>query len=117
MSEHKLKTWPTAFDAMVDGRKRFEWRKDDRGFEVGDILVLEKWDPGATTYSVAPGLPSTFRENSDRGAYVRIDGVVPTIRVRVTYILRGLFGVPDGYCVMSIEPVKVEQKGEDDGKA
>jgi hypothetical protein len=29
-------------------------------------------------------------------------------RVRVTYILRGQFGVPPDFCVMSIEPEETE---------
>jgi hypothetical protein len=82
MAEHKLKCWPNAFDAIRDGRKRFEWRRDDRGYEVGDILDLERWDPVAR-YGTGPNYPHQ--------------------RVRVTYILRGQFGVPPDFCVMSIE--------------
>lgn len=33
MAEHTLKCWPNSYDAIADGRKRFEWRRDDRGFE------------------------------------------------------------------------------------
>lgn len=81
MAEHVLKTWPNAWDAIADGRKRFEYRHDDRGFEVGDILSLRRWDPQARM-SV---------------------NVCRELRVRVTYILRGAFGVPPDYVVMSIE--------------
>lgn len=88
MAEHVLKTWPNAFAAVKDGRKRFEWRADDRGFEVGDTLVLALYDP-QDEYK--------WYFNPERNR-------VPKLRVRVTYILRGLFGVPPGYCVMSIEP-------------
>ena len=86
MAEHVLKTWPGAFDAVRDGRKRFEWRKDDRGFEVGDTLILEMWDPTPTHYG-----PTGYGSK------------VKSVTCRVTYILRGLFDVPAGYCVMSIE--------------
>lgn len=89
MAEHILKTWPNVFEAIEDGRKRFEWRQDDRGFEVGDILVLRKWDPVDRHFPNAATW-SDFRPYE--------------VRMRVTYILRGLFGVPPGYCVMSIEP-------------
>jgi hypothetical protein len=37
---HELKTWPGPFQAIVDGSKRFELHKDDRGFAVGDTLWL-----------------------------------------------------------------------------
>ena len=42
---HKLKTWPQFFDAVACGVKGFELRKDDRGFEVGDVLLLQEFDP------------------------------------------------------------------------
>lgn len=84
MAEHELKTWPTEFQAVRDGRKTFEYRKDDRGFEVGDRLLLREWMP-----------TPPFLHN---GQYSQ-----RTALVRVTYILRGEFGIPDGYCVMSIE--------------
>lgn len=77
---------------MKDGRKRFEYRLDDRGFEVGDVLVLREWDPaGGVTKS---------------GDYVwrcLAEGKFNDLRVRVTYIARGTFGIPQDYCVMSIE--------------
>ena len=42
--EHRLKIMPEFFRAVTDGRKTFELRKDDRGFSVGDHLVLAEWD-------------------------------------------------------------------------
>jgi hypothetical protein len=50
---HKLKTWPQFFDAVACGVKGFELRKDDRGFEVGDVLLLQEFDPykGEGSYS------------------------------------------------------------------
>lgn len=79
MMVHDLKTHPDPFAAVLDGRKRFEYRRNDRGFGVGDVLVLREWDP-------------------DRDAYTGRE-----IRARVHYIARDpAFGVPDGFAVLSI---------------
>jgi ParB family chromosome partitioning protein len=78
---HELKTHPRPFSAIASGEKTFEWRRDDRGFEVGDMLLLKRFDPGV---------------GRTTGSEI--------IRF-VTYILRAPdFGVPEGYCVMSISP-------------
>lgn len=45
MSEHELKTWPVYFARLLSGEKTFEIRKDDRGFQAGDYLVLREFDP------------------------------------------------------------------------
>lgn len=42
---HVLKTWPQYFRAIKSGLKTFEIRRDDRGFKVGDTLILKEWQP------------------------------------------------------------------------
>lgn len=75
---HKLKTIPPYFDHVLLGKKKFEVRKNDRGFKIGDILQLEEW-------------------TKDGGYTGR------KTRVKVTYIASGeKFGI-DRYCVMGIE--------------
>lgn len=77
--EHRLKCWPESFGAIIAGSKRAEYRKNDRGFQLGDLLFLEEWHPGTEEYT----------------------GAVE--EVRVTHILYGPdYGVPEGYVVMSI---------------
>lgn len=83
---HTLKTWPEPFAAVLSGRKRHEWRRDDRGFNVGDVLVLQEW-------AVDTGYTGEMRS------------------FYVTYITRD-FGVPEGWCCMSIEPTSSENRSE-----
>lgn len=76
---HFLKTLPRFFDAVYSGAKTFEVRRDDRGFQVGDELVLLEWDAHAEVF--------TGR---------RLDHVVG-------YILRGEeWGLAPGYVVLSL---------------
>lgn len=42
---HELKVWPLYYARLADGSKTFEVRKDDRGYQAGDVLVLREWDP------------------------------------------------------------------------
>ncbi len=86
--QHDLKTWRDAFEAVRDGRKTFEFRRDDRGFCVGDTLELREWDPYHYT---ATG----------NGEYTR-----RALRATVSYVLHGgRFGIPEGYVVMSLADV------------
>ena len=43
MKTHELKILPEYFDAVISGRKRFEIRKNDRDYKVGDQLILKEW--------------------------------------------------------------------------
>lgn len=42
---HHLKIWPQYYEAVRDGRKTFEIRKNDRGFQAGDMVELKWFDP------------------------------------------------------------------------
>lgn len=41
---HELKTYPQYFQQTLEGNKSFEIRLNDRGFQVGDIVILREWD-------------------------------------------------------------------------
>ena len=38
--EHELKIYPKYFEDVISGKKTFEVRKNDRKFNIGDILIL-----------------------------------------------------------------------------
>ena len=49
---HHLKTWPQYFAAIRDGSKTFEIRREqDRTFAVGDVLVLQEFEPESLSYT------------------------------------------------------------------
>lgn len=50
---HELKTWPEYFFLVLIGIKTFEIRKNDRNFEVGDTLILQKWNPETNQYCMS----------------------------------------------------------------
>lgn len=81
MTEHVLKTLAPYFDAVADGSKTFELRKNDRGYKVGDVLVLQRWaEPGPL---------------QDRDA--------APLRKRVSYVLLGgQYGLDREFCVLGL---------------
>jgi hypothetical protein len=82
MRTHELKTWPSYFGALERGEKTFEFRKDDRSFEVGDVLRLLEYDE----------MGYTGRE----------------VLRRVTYVARGGV-IPIGFCAMSVLPISAAE--------
>lgn len=48
---HDLKTWPEYFGALADMTKTFELRKNDRNFQVGDVINCREWEPGKKEYT------------------------------------------------------------------
>jgi hypothetical protein len=93
---HELKIWPQHFKAVSNGTKKFEIRKNDRGFKVGDLLDLLEFDPTCDKY--------VTEEEGD---------IINRTMVRVTYLVQGVFGLPADVAVMSIAPLNLEQpKGD-----
>jgi len=48
---HDLKVWPDFFAAIGCGDKTFEIRKNDRGYQIGDLLRLREYEPGPDEYT------------------------------------------------------------------
>lgn len=76
---HELKTIQPYFNAVYNGTKTFELRKNDRDYKVGDILNLREYD-------------DIVREYRDR-----------SISKRVNYILEGgQFGLQKGFVILGL---------------
>lgn len=81
MKVHELKCWPAYFDQVLSGEKNFEVRWDDRGFRVGDHLLLREWDPHTLEYSGR------------------------AMRIAIRFVLSApepSSGLKDGYCVLGL---------------
>ena len=78
---HEIKIYPQYYKAIMSGEKTFELRKNDRNYQVGDILNLKEWDGENYTGH------STMR--------------------RVSYIYKGTdkYGLSKGYCILSIKKI------------
>ena len=75
------KILPGYYKAVVKRIKTFEIRKDDADYQVGDVLVLREWN----------GEEYTGRKCTRE----------------ITYVLRNAtrFGLMEGYCILSIQPI------------
>lgn len=51
MNLHKLKLQQPYFNAVLNGLKTFEIRRNDRRFQVGDYLCLEEYDYETKSYT------------------------------------------------------------------
>jgi len=69
---HELKCWPQFFVETRGGRKKFELRRADRDFHVGDELLLKEWKPDPTVVDGYTG----------RELLVRVDYIMDADTVR-----------------------------------
>lgn len=83
MTEHNLKTWTEFYQVVLSGDKTFEVRKNDRNFQIGDVLNL---------IEVLPD--DNFKTTGNQSRFV------------ITYILTGnQWGLIDDVVVLAIKPV------------
>lgn len=101
---HFLKIAPNYLDAIKSGEKTFEVRRDDRGFQTGDLLVLKRYGRVGAVYEYLTEENCRAIKGAD----------VDNITCRITWILTGgQLGIEPGYVVMSIEPIGTPDKGEE----
>ncbi len=74
---HEIKIAASYYDDVTSGRKRFELRKNDRGYKVGDTLKMLEFEDGKRT-----------------GRIIDAD---------IIYMLEDYAGLEDGYCILGID--------------
>lgn len=77
---HHLKCVDPYFTDVWEGRKTFEIRRNDRDYQIGDVVILQRYDPRLSTW---------------------LSGVIVA---KVGYVLEHAeaFGVAKGYVVLSL---------------
>lgn len=76
---HELKILPKYFNEVSHNIKRFEIRRNDRKFKVGDILILKEYNEEDKSF--------TGRE----------------VKRVIKYILQGpCYGLEEGYCILGL---------------
>ncbi|SNB21214.1 hypothetical protein FI166_550132 [Flavobacterium psychrophilum] len=86
VKKHYLKTVNPYFLAVWDNLKLFEYRKNDRNFEVNDIVYLQEFDPISQLFSGA------------------------VITVKITYILKCFDNLNLDYCIFSFVVLEKRKK-------
>ena len=87
---HIIKITEPYADAIIDGRKNFEVRKNDRGYNAGDVIWFK--------VIYADGCQFTSHPLHDR-------------KFKITYVHSGL-GMENGYVVFGIEGLSGRKKNE-----
>ena len=103
---HDLKIQKQWADAKLAGEKPFEIRRNDRGFQKGDIVRYKVIDPKTGEPWVEPGFPrSVTNENGVGKKYVSGRHPLEFCDFLVTYVREGADGLEKGYCVYADCPV------------
>jgi hypothetical protein len=95
---HELKVDPAPWQRLLDGSKTFELRRDDRGYQHGDTLVLRCFDESAKDHECREDdCPYNYRA-PDRTA----------LRFTVGFVAKGTFyGLDLGeFAILSLVPEK-----------
>jgi hypothetical protein len=86
LAHHKIKSWSHFFQAIADGKKKHDLRKNDRNYQVGDSIMLLEYDNIAGEF--------TGREQEVDISYITSN------RYPCAYSSAVL---PNDYCILSLE--------------
>lgn len=92
---HVVKIWPEHYWAVHSGEKLAEFRLDDRGYAVGDVLIMQPWSPK----EFQPGQPQGHLN-------------WPAIYAKVGHKATG-GPIPTGYAMLSLHGVREATIEED----
>ena len=89
---HDLKIWPQYYCHVKNGNKTFEVRKNDRGFQPGDTVVLREYDTRMRMVESCGGPDAGWNEEvvgytSSHPLTFRIGYVLPIDAERVVFSL------------------------------
>ncbi len=100
MKTHTLKVEHEYMDAVNSGEKSFEVRRDDRGFQKGDRLILCRY--GVERDCIAHNQGFMDERGKVVSSYPTNDAVDRCERT-ISYVLTGgQFGIEPGYVVLGI---------------
>lgn len=92
MNEFILKTDPAVFQDVLEGKKTFEIRFNDRGYQVGDLIVLK--ETKFTGQQMGEGRPLIYTGRE--------------MQKQISYILSG-YGLQDGWVILGITDLDNQQ--------
>lgn len=101
MKKHDLKCWPDMFAAIRASTKTFELRKNDRDYQVGDVLNLQEFEPcqsceGEGVTGIPCGYDPCPACEGKKGRYTG-----QSEERIVTFVLSG-WGLKDGYVALGL---------------
>ncbi len=89
MAVYNVKSWVPFFQAFKTGAKKHDMRDlKDRNYKVGDILILEEYDPFKGTYT---------------GDAMKMK--ITYITSRETPCAFSSAALDSNYCILSLEPI------------
>jgi hypothetical protein len=96
MKLHELKIKKEYFQEVYFGKKTFELRKDDRDYEVGDLIKFKVVNKD---------------EHGKEGFCEYVDSEALYI---ITYILRNVpeYGLDKDFCILGIKRIHIKIEGE-----
>ena len=97
MKIHELKIKEEYYKAIIDGEKTFELRKNDRDYQVGDLIQFN--DKLFT--------PKYYFE----GATEKYYPLPCETLFKITYVLKDVpeYGLDKDYCILGIKQVEIKE--------